>query len=74
MLALCHTLIKENQADEQFRHGIQSAMKILYLFGRDKRRKKKDASWASELTSICPSEIEKLALRMANKRTLVSLS
>ena len=75
ILALCHTLIKENQADEQFlsRYTVGYENFAAYLDGTSDGIKK-DASWASELTSICPSEIEKLALRMANKRTLVSLS
>ncbi|MBU75320.1 MAG: Asp-tRNA(Asn)/Glu-tRNA(Gln) amidotransferase GatCAB subunit C [Rhodospirillaceae bacterium] len=75
ILALCHTLLKENLADKHFLsvYTVGYENFAAYLDGKTDGIKK-DANWASQLTSIHPSEIEGLARRIARKKTLVSVS
>ncbi len=75
MAALIHSLIDRDLADEDFLdrycHGWPQLR--AYLTGETDRQPK-DSTWASAITGIEPSTIENLAVEMAGKRTMVSVS
>ena len=73
MLALTHTLVKENLHDAKFldKYCVGFDYVFQYLMG-DLDGQIKDAEWAEKITRIKSSRIKTLARRMASGRTFVS--
>ncbi len=75
MLALCHTLIAEDRHDQAFleRYTTGFAPFAAYLMGQQDGIIR-DADWAEGITAVPADTIRALARRMADQRTMISLS
>ena len=75
MLALCHTLIAEDLYDKAFvdRYTTGFSPFADYVMGRTDGIEK-TADWAAAITGIPAGHMINLARRMANQRTMISLS
>ena len=75
MLGLAHTLVVEDLVDREFigRYCQGYERFRAYLTGEADGRPK-DAAWVERLTGVAAANVQKLARRMAEKRTLVSVS
>jgi biotin/methionine sulfoxide reductase len=75
MLALAHTLIREDLHDRDFLRRCCVGFDTFerYLLGVDDGVPK-SAAWAAPITQIAAEDIEQLARRMAKRRTLITIS
>ncbi|MEP7115511.1 MAG: molybdopterin-dependent oxidoreductase [Ilumatobacteraceae bacterium] len=75
MLALAHTLLVENLADKEFLEKYTSGAEIFeaYVLGTSDGVAK-DPEWAAERCEIPADDIRRLARRMAEVRTLVTVT
>ena len=75
LLGLAHTLVDEGLHDEAFlqRYCVGFDRFLPYLTG-DADGVAKDAQWAGAVSGLAPEQIRALARRMANGRTMLSLS
>ena len=75
MLGVAHTLLENNLHNEEFlaRYCVGFERFCEYLTGKSDNTPK-SADWASSICGIDAEEIRKLAFRMANHRTMVSIS
>ena len=75
LLAIAHTLYTENLYDiefiERYTHGFDHFTP--YLLGTDDGVAK-NAAWAAGISGLAAEQIRKLARRMANTRTMISIS
>ena len=75
MLGLAHTLVAEGLHDREFlsRYCVGFEQFRCYLMG-ETDDVAKSAEWASEITEIDAMAIQSLARKIANRRTMISLS
>ncbi len=75
MLGMAHSLFINNRHDKEFLQGHCTGFDKFasYLMG-EADGQAKDAEWAAEISGMQASVIYDLALRMASKRTMISLS
>lgn len=75
MLGIAHTLLEEDLHDQAFldSHCVGSIAATDYITGL-MDNVEKDADWAAEISGLDAETIRSLARRMAEKRTLVTLS
>ena len=75
MLGLAHTLLIEGLHDPEFldSHCVGSERVIAYVLGRSDGIEK-DAAWAAGLSGLKAETIEDLARKMAQRRTLITMS
>ena len=75
MLALARTLVEEGRHDTEFldRHCTGFARFQAYLMGDDDGEPK-DADWAETISGVPAATIRRLARRMADGRTLITVS
>ena len=75
LLGIAHTLHKENLVDQAFlsKYTVGFERFLQYVLGEDDGEPK-SAEWASQRTGLQPSEIRDLAVEMATKRTMISVS
>ena len=73
MLALAHTLVKENLYDKNFisSHTVGLEKFLPYLNG-DNDAQPKDAEWAAKITGVPAETLINLARQMADCRTMIS--
>ena len=75
MLALAHVLVSEELHDAEFleRYCVGAGRLIAYVMGDDDGQPK-DPEWAAALSGIAPDTIRDLARRMAQGRTLITVT
>jgi biotin/methionine sulfoxide reductase len=75
MLGLAHTIISDGNHDRAFleRYTVGADRLIAYIVGEEDGQPK-DAAWASGVSGIPAATITDLARRMAERRTLVTVS
>jgi biotin/methionine sulfoxide reductase len=75
MLGLAHTLVEENLHDRAFLERYCTGFErfLPYLMG-ETDGEPKDAAWAARISGLDPEAIRDLARRMANSRTMVTVS
>src|SRR5690554_5610694 len=75
LLGIAHTLHEENLVDQAFlsKYTVGFERFLQYVLGEDDGEPK-SAVWASQRTGLQPSEIRDLAVEMATKRTMISVS
>ena len=75
LLGIAHTLHEENLVDQAFlsKYTVGFERFLQYVLGEDDGEPK-SAEWASQRTGLQPSEIRDLAVEMATKRTMISVS
>lgn len=75
MLALAHTLVTEDLHDRDFLHRYCAGAETFQAYVRgESDGQPKDAAWAAPITGLDADAIRQLARRMADRRTLISVS
>ena len=75
MLGLAHVLVEEGLADHDFleRYTVGADRLVAYILGESDGRPK-DPGWAEAISGIPAATVRDLARRMADRRTLVTVS